>query len=207
MNNPINYVDPSGHLGVKITNAIIGGLLTLLLDYSSAFICYKFATYKNLSFSKFGFKNAALAVASGIAGGLLMSTRYKKKIQVFGASVIAGVKSILSNIKRKVNLKKILKKLVGDVLIAAIIAFICGDGLGSPYWVKGLFGKGSYKYNGIILKYRVHITISSKSLKYTKRVIKETAKCFAYSVIGSITSTVKSILEDKIGKKYGIKIV
>ena len=205
-NNPINYVDPSGHLGIRVTNAIIGGLLTLVLDYTSAFVCYKIAKRRNLTFSKFGIKNSAISIGSGIAGGILMSTRYKKRVQVFGSAAISGIKSILSNAKSKVSITKLVRNVVGDTLLGAAVGWICGDGLGTPHWAKGLFSKGSYRYKAVVLKYGTTVSISSSSLKYTKDVIRSAVKTFAWSVGSSIISTTKSILGPKIKKKFNVGI-
>ena len=40
-NNPVNYVDPSGHIAVKVANAIAGAAISVLIDISlKAFLHY-----------------------------------------------------------------------------------------------------------------------------------------------------------------------
>ena len=189
-NNPINYVDPTGHIPAKLVNVILGGISSFILDYVVAFLCYYMGNNRKMSFSTFGVKNTLLALGSGILGGILMTTSYKRKIQAIGSGMIAGVKSYLSNRKSKVSIKTILRMVVRDMAIGTIVGAICGDGLG---YKKFKLGRVEYTARSTKFGYGFEVKMYSKTLKWNKSMISDVLKTNKWSFGGSIISNAKTI--------------
>ena len=192
-NNPINYVDPSGHMPSKLINAILGGISALVLDYTISFLCYYMINNKTMKFSTFGVKNTALSLGSGVLGGILMTTKYNRIIQAIGSGAIAGVKSYLSNRKGAKSIKTILNKIIADMALGTIVGYICGNGLGyKKYSLNGV----SYIARSSKSKYgpAFSVTVKSKTLKWNKSMISDIIKVNKWSFGSSLISNAKTIL-------------
>lgn len=124
-------------------------------------------------------KEIFYSAVSGLADGILMSTRLKRNAQVIAGSVKSAIISCLNN--RKKNISTILSEAVKDAMAGGAAAFIGGKGggLGRKYWNRGLFRKGSYTYKQVTIKYGTTIKISSRNFRMTKRVAIESGKEFA----------------------------
>ena len=178
-NNPVNYVDPSGHIAVKIANAVAGAIVGTVVDTSLKAFIYYIAKKGSLKGFKVSPSETFYSAMSGLVDGVLISTRLKRNAQVIAGSIKAAIVSCLSN--RKKNISKILTNALEDAIAGGAAAFIGGKsgGLGRQYWNRGLFRKGSYTYKHVTIKYGTTIKITSRSFKMTKQVAIESGKEFA----------------------------
>ena len=90
-----------------------------------------------------------------------------------------------SNIRSK-SFKSVLYNFVIDFTIGALWGALSGNGLADKYYVKGLFGKGYYMYNG--LKY------ASSSFQMNKVVFKDFASAIWYFIATGFSNLVKSVV-------------
>ena len=177
-NNPVNYVDPSGHFAVKVANAIAGGIIGTIVDTSLKAFIYYIAKKGSLKGFKVKSTEIFYSAISGVVDGVLMSTRLKRNAQVIAGSVKSAIISCLNN--RKQNTSTIITNAVKDAIAGGAAAFIGGKdgGLGRRYWNRGLFRKGSYTYKHVTIKYGTTIKITSRNFRMTKQVAIESGKEF-----------------------------
>ena len=78
-NNPVNYVDPSGHIAVKVANAIAGAAISVLIDISLKAFLHYIAKKGSLRGFKIRTREVAYSIISGMIDGVLTSSRLKRK--------------------------------------------------------------------------------------------------------------------------------
>ena len=170
-NSPVNYVDSSGHVPVRLVNAILGGAVGVATDVLWGAMIYK-VIHRNLKGFKVSGKSIASSFVSGGIDALLFSSRWKRKVMILANSTKAGIKSYLDN--RRKNIKTLVYNVFLDVaLTLALNLKSCKNGIARKYWNRGLYRKGSYKYKTVTIKYGTRIKITSRSFKMTKAVFKE----------------------------------
>ena len=173
-NNPVNYVDPSGHIAVKVANAIAGAAISVLIDISLKAFLHYIAKKGSLRGFKIRTREVAYSIISGMIDGVLTSSRLKRKMQTVAGGVKSAMISYISNRKKK--LSYIVANVLYDGAAGALSGYLGKDGLGRSYWNRGLFRKGSYTYKYITIKYGTRIKITSRSFRMTKQVAKESAR-------------------------------
>ncbi|WP_242950321.1 RHS repeat-associated core domain-containing protein [Anaerostipes hadrus] len=167
-NNLVNYVDPRGHVPVRVVNAVAGALVGAATDVLQGAIVYTII-HKNLKKFKVSAKSVAYSMVSGGIDGLLFSSRWQKKATVLANSTKAGIKSFIDNRRR--NVKSLIYNVFLDVSVTLAYNLIfCNDGIARKYWNKGLYHKGSYTYKSVTIKYGTTIKITSRSFKMTKEI-------------------------------------
>lgn len=89
-------------------------------------------------------------------------------------------------IKLPKSFKTILYNFLIDFCIGALWGALSGNGLANKYYVKGLFGKGYYAYNG--LRY------TTSSFQMNKIVFKDFAKAMWYFFATCFSNLIKNVV-------------
>ena len=186
----MNYVDENGYISAKLISAIVCGIVNAIFDVIiQSFI--KFIEYFKSNKYRKGSPNYRInwwsvtsAAISGALGGLLIASRAKRIIQCVGGGVINSLSGLVSNIKTK-NINYILKNFIMDFAIGALWGALSGNGLATKYYVKGLFGKGYFRYNN-----KKYIT---SSFQMTKTVFKEFVNSMWYFYATCFSNLVKNV--------------
>ncbi len=187
-NNPVMYEDPSGYIAASTVSGIVGAILTALFDMVGQYFSYWISNNGSFKGFKLNGWSVGLSAVAGFTAGVLMTSTFKQIAQAVGGGIIAGFTNIVNQIINKKSFD--LGSLLVDVTVGMLIGAICGPGIGTNFFQKGLFTKGWFVYKGC--KY------TTSNLQMVRPVFVEFAKALKKYAGGLIADYIVKSVKERI---------
>ena len=151
-NNPINYVDPSGHLAERIIGAFVGATVGGAMELAAQGLEHLFRNKMKIASMKTfkaNWNRIYKEMAWGTISGLMLTTHFKRNVQALVAGATNSLKGIVSTKTSKSKVK--IKNILLDFGIGFLSGYLGGDGFGAEFYKKAIFYRGGYyKYEGVV---------------------------------------------------------
>jgi hypothetical protein len=147
-NNCINNYDETGRLAARIISAIIGGVLSLFIEFivTAGMYYYKHRTFNGYRVNTWGM---VLAFVTGSISGALMVSSLKRGAQAAIGAIIGFITAYIdeaTKAKRK-NRKIDMTNPLINCVIGFISGLISGNGLGTKFkWTAAKWYVGGKTY-------------------------------------------------------------
>ena len=181
-NNPVNTSDPFGLIGVdSLIMGAVSAIINMLVDiFSQGFV---FFVYHHFSLSGFKLNVGSIIWAgiTGFAAGIIMSSSFKRAMQMLAGAVLGAINYIATCIINKSAFD--LGEFLFDIGLGILTAAICGKGLGASARIGG-----DIVFNGE----RVVLTNVRKMAPLFRDYLNALIKYARFQIAGIVKDTVRS---------------